>query len=182
MECSAADLNEKTILDGGTRIFNDIPDSTISNSDLTITRGYEYYYYLRSKALGNSGETLYSGMFYDMCGTIEGARLLRPPVVDNLDSIIVVPNPYVISNRANQFGETNLYDQIAFYNLPPVCTIKVYTERGDMIWKKEHTNTSGDDYWDQVTSSMMTVVSGIYIVLFETPQGNSTYRKLIIIR
>ncbi len=182
LDCSASDIDQKTQLNGGTRIFYDIPDSTISNSDLSITRGFDYYYYLRSKATGTGGETLYSGIFYNMCGTIEGARLLRPPVMDNLDSIVVVPNPYVITNRTNQFGEENLYDQIAFYNLPPICTIKVYTERGDMIWKKEHTNTAGDDSWDQVTSSMMTVVSGVYIVLFETPEGKSTYRKIIIIR
>ena len=181
LDCSLADLELKTEVIDGNRVFYDIPDTNIANSDSSLTRGFDYLYYLRAKAV-SGGETLYSGMFYDMCGTIEKAKLLRPPVEDNIDSIVVVPNPYVITNRGNQFGEESLYDQIAFYNLPPVCTIKVFTERGDLIWKKEHTNYSGDDYWDQVTSSNMTIVSGIYIILFEAPGGKSTYRKLIIIR
>jgi len=185
LDCNKNDLETKTSLEDGYRVFEDVPDTNISSSDSTVTRGFGYLYYLRSKARATNGDLLKSGMFFNMCGTIEKAQLLRPPVIDNLDSIVVVPNPYIITNRVNQFGDAasgDLYDQIAFYNLPPVCTIKIFTEKGDLIWQKEHTNGAGDDFWNQVNKANMTIVSGIYIVLFEEPNGKSTFRKFIIIR
>jgi hypothetical protein len=100
-----------------------------------------------------------------------------------MDLIRIVPNPWDIRSRQLQFGtEPILVDRIAFYGLPPVCTIKIFTERGDLIKIIEHTNGSGDDFWHQETESRQIVVSGLYIAYFETPDGRSTFRKFIIIR
>lgn len=38
---------------------------------------------------------------------------------------------------------------------------------GELITTVEHTNGTGDDYWDSTTSSRQIVVSGIYIAVFE---------------
>jgi hypothetical protein len=82
-----------------------------------------------------------------------------------------------------QFGTYEQADQIAFYGLPPVCTIKIYTERGDLIQTLNHTNTAGDELWmDSSTSSRQVVVSGLYIAVFETPDGKKAFRKIVIIR
>lgn len=187
MECDKSELEQVApIVENNMRMYSDLPDTTIENPDpdSSIVRGMDYLYYLQAKTDGsnNKGQPLYSGAFYNMTGMKAKARLLRPAVVNNLDSIVVVPNPYVITNRSNQFGETDAYDRIAFYNLPPECTIKIFTERGDLIKKLEHTDGSGDHIWNQLTSTRITVVSGIYIILFETPEGKSVYRKLIVIR
>ncbi len=99
-----------------------------------------------------------------------------------LDLVRVVPNPYDIRARMFQFGDESQYDRIAFYGLPPVCDLKVYTERGDLIWSKKHTDGSGDELWDSMTSSRQIVVSGIYILYVETPEGESVFRKFVIIR
>ena len=99
-----------------------------------------------------------------------------------LDLVRVVPNPYDIRARMFQFGDKSQYDRIAFYGLPPVCDVKVYTERGDLIWTKKHTDGSGDELWDSMTSSRQIVVSGIYILYVETPEGESVFRKFVIIR
>ena len=99
-----------------------------------------------------------------------------------LDLVRVVPNPYDIRARMYQFGEDFQYDRITFYGLPPVCDVKVYTERGDLIWTKKHTNGSGDELWDSMTSSRQIVVSGIYILYVETPEGESVFRKFVVIR
>jgi len=181
LDCSSADLENKTTLSGGYRVFEDKPDSNVSSSDSTVTRGFGYLYYLRSKATATNGDELKSGMFFNMCGTVTKAQLLRPPY-PNLDSVVIVPNPYIITNRINQFGENDLYDQIAFYNLTEKCTIKIFTERGDLIWKKEHNNGAGDDFSEQVNFANMTIVSGIYIAVFEAPGFKPVYRKFIVIR
>jgi hypothetical protein len=115
-----------------------------------------------------------------------------------LSDIRIVPNPYNIKARNIQFGETDAttLDRLAFYNLPPVCRIKIYTETGDLIETIEHTNGSGDDYWHSLTSSKQVVVSGLYIAYFEVTEdyvdentgellytkGNSVFKKFVIIR
>jgi hypothetical protein len=99
-----------------------------------------------------------------------------------LDLVRVVPNPYDIRSRMFQFGDKSQYDRIAFYNLPPVCKLRIFTERGDMIWQKDHTRGTGDELWDSTTSSGQIVASGIYILYVEAPGQGSIFRKFVIIR
>ena len=115
-----------------------------------------------------------------------------------LSDIRIVPNPFNLKARNVQFGENDLttLDRLAFYNLPPVCRIKIYTETGDLIETIEHTNGSGDDYWHSLTSSDQVVVSGLYIAYFEVTEdykdestgemiyrkGDSIFKKFVIIR
>ena len=100
-------------------------------------------------------------------------------MISTLDSIRVVPNPFHIGARTLQFDSA---DRIAFFGLPPVCTIKIYTERGDLINTIQHSDGSGDELWDSVTSSRQIVVSGLYIAYIEKPNGESAVRKFVIIR
>ena len=109
----------------------------------------------------------------------------------------MVPNPWNIKARNIQFGTTDptTRDRLGFYNLPPICKIKIYTELGDLVATIDHTNGSGDDYWQSLTSSRQVVVSGLYIAYFEVTQdafdkqgnilyknGDSIFKKFIIIR
>jgi len=156
-----------------------------SYDDTSARRGFNYYYYIQSKDNGSTndiqpGTPLYSGKFWTI--TSNPATLQRPAVEDSLEAIRIVPNPYDIRSRAFQFGVDESFDRIAFYNLPPVCTIRIFTERGDLIWEKVHDTYTGDELWDSKTSSGQNVVSGLYLVHFETPEGNSIIRKMIIIR
>jgi len=100
-----------------------------------------------------------------------------------LDLVRVVPNPYDIRARALQFGVTPAQqDRIAFYGLPGVCQIKIFTERGDLIYSINHTKGTGDELWGSTTSSGQVVSSGIYILYVETPDGQHVIRKFVIIR
>lgn len=151
-------------------------------NDTTARRGFDYYYYIVSKDDGSTndqqpGVPLASSKFYTMTNK---PAYLRRPASDELSSIRVVPNPFHIRATTLQFRDAQ--DRIAFFGLPPVCTIKIYTERGDLIQTLEHTDGSGDELWDSLTSSRQVVVSGLYIAYFETPEGESTFRKFIIIR
>jgi len=124
------------------------------------------------------------------------------PVVDQssvvlrnyaLSAIRVVPNPWNIHARNIQYGtaDPTTMDRLGFYNLPPMCKIKIYTELGDLVATINHNNGSGDDYWQSLTSSRQVVVSGLYIAYFEVTEnssdghyrkGDSIFKKFIIIR
>ncbi|OGC02015.1 hypothetical protein A2V82_09045 [candidate division KSB1 bacterium RBG_16_48_16] len=181
--------SESTVIDPLT-VYKKIFECDQSNvvhawDDTTAARGFNYYYYIQSKDDGSTndikpGTPLLSSLFWTL--TSVPAFLRRPAVEDSLEAIRVVPNPYDIRSRVFQFGEKSHYDRIAFYGLPPECTVKIFTERGDLIWEKVHDDGSGDELWDSLTSSGQIVVSGIYIAYFETPTGEAVYRKFVIIR
>ena len=99
-----------------------------------------------------------------------------------LDLVRVVPNPYDIRGRFMQFGDRFQYDRIAFYGLPPICKLKIFTERGDLVWELEHTKGTGSELWDSLTSSGQIIASGIYILYVEVPDGRSVIRKFVVIR
>jgi hypothetical protein len=118
--------------------------------------------------------------------TVNGVNLYTPFEISggqSLDLVRVVPNPYDIRSRTFQFGDSPIQqDRIAFYGLPAVCKLKIFTERGDLIYSINHTNGTGDELWNSTTSSGQVVASGIYILYVETPEGQSVIRKFVIIR
>ncbi|MDQ7053709.1 MAG: fibronectin, partial [candidate division KSB1 bacterium] len=161
----------------------DHPEIVNRYEDTTPQRGFDYYYYIVSYDDGSTndihpGVPLESSRFYTM--TNEPAYLRRA-AGKSLEEIRVVPNPYNIRARDLQFGQSGP-DRIMFLNLPPVCTIKIFTERGDLIYTIEHTDGSGDEAWNSVTKYGQVIVSGVYIVVFETPDGEKTFRKFVVIR
>jgi hypothetical protein len=158
--------------------------------DSSVQRGVAYFYAVTAFDDGTSNGNDYNGPAGSLESnfvrnvTTKSATKLKPGVSD-LDSIRVVPNPYNLSAVEQQFpGEPN---KIIFVNIPAVCTIRIFTESGDLIKTIEH-NGSGDATWGDlpiehmVTSSKQIVVSGVYIAHFETPDGRSAIRKFVIVR
>jgi hypothetical protein len=103
----------------------------------------------------------------------------------------------ILCVNPNRTETTNADEyKIAFLNIPAFCKIRIFTERGDLIQTLEHMDGSGDEFWDSVTSSRQTVVSGVYIAHFEVTQdysdpdtgqllykkGDNTYQKFVVIR
>lgn len=176
--------SEGNVLDWQTvyqKVYETSDPSIISFSDTTAKRGFDYFYYIQSKDDGTQlpGTTLYSSMFWTV--TSIGALLGRPAGT-SLNEVRIVPNPYDIRSRMFQFGDQSQYDRIAFFGLPPICKLKIFTERGDLIWEKDHTTTTGDEIWDSMTSSGQIITSGIYILYVETPEGESLTLKFVVIR
>jgi len=184
-------------------LLTTLPAGQMIYHDVTPIRGFDYFYYVTAVNDGSnnsSGELnppgpLESSRFYTK--TTEPASLKRKQGT-NMDGIIIVPNPYHIEAVDIQF-KTEAPDRIMFYEIPGKCTIKIYSERGDLIETIEHTDGSGDEAWNQMSSSRQLVVSGLYIVYFEVSEdiyeedidgndvlifkkGDSTYRKLIVVR
>ena len=151
-------------------IYEAGPDER-SFDDTQLERGVSYYYYMVSVGddipadpdLNIPAGRLRSNRYYTQ--TYDPAYLQRP-AGKKLSGISVVPNPYNISADTDRLlfpGEPN---KIAFFNIPGYCTIKIYTEIGELIKTIEHDNGRGDEYWRCTTSSDQIVVSGIYIAAF----------------
>jgi hypothetical protein len=155
-----------------------------SYKDTSVIRGLSYYYYLVSKgdpALNNgSGKTPAGALTSNryLTQTYDPA-FLRRAAGNSLADIRVVPNPYNISGNSSVLFDNN---RIGFLNIPGECSIKIYTELGELIYKTDHNDGSGDAYWNSLTSSNQVVVSGIYIVVIETPKGERAFRKFVVIR
>jgi hypothetical protein len=148
-----------------------------SFDDLTPIRGVGYYYHI--VAVYQAGLT--SNRYYTQ--TYDPAYLTRP-AGSSLDQIRIVPNPFILSSSADRlrFGSTER-DKLAFFNIPGQCTIKIYTELGELIYTLEHTDGSGDDYWNCVTSSNQLVVSGVYIaIIIDNVTGEKAVLKFVVIR
>ncbi|MEW5995734.1 MAG: T9SS C-terminal target domain-containing protein, partial [Candidatus Zixiibacteriota bacterium] len=76
--------------------------------------------------------------------------------------------------------------QIHFANLPPRCTIRIYTLDGDLVREIEHDMDPSDpnashDTWNMITRNTQLVVSGLYYWTVEEPDGETQIGKLVII-
>lgn len=150
-----------------------------SYEDLSAERGFDYFYFLEAFDNGtNDDKVLNSSKFFTITNK---AASLKRPAGENFEDIRVVPNPFHISARDFQYG-VSAPDRLMFLNIPPVCTIRIFTERGDLIETIEHTDGSGDEAWNSITSSRQLIVSGLYIAHFEDPEGGSAVRKFTVIR
>jgi hypothetical protein len=112
-------------------------------------------------------------------------------------SVYVYPNPYRrdAAYRSSGFEgrEQNERDRpddrvrrVHFANLPPVCTIRIYSLDGDLVRELEHNVDPSDplsnhDSWDLITRNTQLVVSGLYYWTVETPDGETQIGKIVII-
>jgi len=161
-----------------------------SFKDATAQRGVAYYYYVVTvgdPAL-NTGtgltprDTLFSNRIYTQTYLPVYLKQKRPAGQD-MSGIRIVPNPFLLSSDPSNLRFKDEPDKIAFYNIPGRCKIRIYTELGEQIAEVNHTDGSGDEYWNSITTSRQVVVSGIYIVVFEDMDtGQRSMQKLSIIR
>lgn len=180
--------SERFLSDGdGARIEN----PSIYELDVPI-RGRDYYYYVVSVGNQNNdatgltptGTNLVSNRYYSQ--SYDPARLLRA-AGEAMEEIRVVPNPYNPNIDRSLLLDQDGRDRIAFYEIPGICSIEIYTEVGEIIRTIEHDNGSGDEFWDLRTDFRQRVVSGIYIarIINKDPNddefGRVAIRKIVII-
>ncbi len=170
-----------------TLIYRAGPDER-SYRDTQLERGPSYYYYVVAvdrempgdPALNIPAHTLKSNRYYTQA---YDPTNLKRPAGEKLSDIRVVPNPYNISADPNNLLFPGEGDKIAFFNIPGECTIRIFTESGELIKTIEHTDGTGDAYWNCTTSSNQVIVSGIYLVVVtDHKTGKSSVEKLVVIR
>lgn len=168
-----------------------LPADATSFDDTEVIRGTDYYYYI--VAVGEpqpndptglagtpGGVPLRSSRYFTH--TYQPVNLKRPPfgATGTIEDARVVPNP--VNLGSDQSIRFDREDEIAFFNIPGECTIKIFTETGEMIKVIHHTNGSGDEKWNLTTDARQLLVSGIYIAVIETPDGQRVFRKFTVIR
>lgn len=96
-----------------------------------------------------------------------------------LAPVYLVPNPYFV--RSGFGGANNPDSRVGFYNLPPKCTIRIFSYSGQLVSTFEHTNGKDMEPWYQVTRNEQFIASGVYYFLVTTPDGQETNGKFVII-
>ncbi len=114
---------------------------------------------------------------------------------DEVKNVYVFPNPYRndAGYRQNGFEGLGQEDRsrdrvrkVTFANLPPKCTIRIFTLDGDLVREIHHDFSPADPNssyheWDLVSRNVQLVVSGLYYWVVEDENGNTQIGKLVII-
>jgi hypothetical protein len=102
-----------------------------------------------------------------------------------LDRICVVPNPYVGYSRLEQPGSTSTRrgdTRLQFRNLPPRCTIRIYTLVGELVDTivKDDRNSYAD--WQLLSYEGNRLAYGVYIYHVEVPGVGQKIGRLALIK
>ena len=95
----------------------------------------------------------------------------------------MVPNPYIVSSLfEEEFGVSRREPirQLKFNNLPPRCTITIFTMDGDRIKTIHHESDNGTETWDMRGDGGREIASGVYIYLVQTDAGERIDRFAVI--
>lgn len=90
----------------------------------------------------------------------------------NLNDVYTVPNPYVGYSISENPGRTQVKRgerEIQFRNLPPQCTIRIYTLTGELVDTVEKDDNGSIAYWNLLSSEGMRISYGVYIFHVEAP-------------
>ena len=176
----------------GYTLIAELDAGATSYDDTDLVRGTDYYYYLQ--AVGQAqpddpdGITGTPGGFplrsaQSLTQTYQPVNLKRPPYGSSgtVQDARVVPNPVNLgSDESVRFAQE---DRVAFFNIPGNCTIKIFSEIGELVHTIEHTDGSGDESWNLTTKSRQLLVSGIYIaVITDNDSGAEAIQKFTVIR
>lgn len=139
--------------------------------------GDDYYYSIT--AINTDG--IESGRFLTMTTSPAGMTADFPG--ESLEDVRVVPNPLYVAEGEPLFEPKH---KIAFCKLPPECTIRIFTESGELMSTIVHDNLSGTEYWEEqwslISSGSSRPASGIYIAHIQAPEGEWVARKFVIVR
>jgi hypothetical protein len=116
------------------------------------------------------------------------------------DEVYVYPNPYRIDEgyqgrglqgRNSETPSADRNREVIFANLPPKCTIRIYTLDGDLVRELDHDVDDPPldrpcfeetiDCWNLITRNTQLVVSGLYYWTVESPNGDVQIGKVVII-
>ncbi len=189
----------RRVLSFDTLFYQPIYDSDSTDVGATHTfndsihyYGADVYYYVQSKAkIGindlNADPTTRGRMMYSERTLYPDLNPVRPTNYpqNDLSRIRIVPNPYNIRDPLLTSTLTTTGNRIVFYNLPDTCTIKIYTENGDLVQTIDYPSpgyVGGTDTWNLQTRTQQTAYSGVYIAVFQKKDGEVSYQKFIIVR
>ncbi|GAB4028454.1 MAG: hypothetical protein Fur0012_00840 [Elusimicrobiota bacterium] len=147
---------------------SDIPSSIDRNKLVVATYGDDSGLWVPLSSISDtaahrvSGKTFHFSVF----------QIMELTPGSDLSKIKIYPNPF----KPNTTG-----GRMNFTNIPPGTKIKIFTANGDLI-KKLKAGADGMAQWDGKNDSGNSVASGVYIVLFNSPDGRSKIKKAAVER
>ncbi len=117
-----------------------------------------------------------------------GAKYSSENAKSGLDNVYVVPNPYIGVNEiepttklpGQQRGERRIY----FENLPPQCTIRIFTLSGEHVQTLQHDVTiqNGREFWNLLNKDGFSVAYGVYFAHIDAPGVGEKLIKFALIK
>ncbi|MGB3093060.1 MAG: hypothetical protein WBC42_07615, partial [Candidatus Zixiibacteriota bacterium] len=105
--------------------------------------------------------------------------------------VMVYPNPYRIDGGYvdDKYESEGIYEKrIRFVNLPPRCTIRIYSLDGDLVQVIDHEKEDDAldatiDEWNLISRNTQAVVTGIYLFAVENKDtGENQVGKFVIMK
>ena len=115
--------------------------------------------------------------------SINAPVVSKETIKRDISKIRVVPNPYVVSSLYEpEFGELRREPlrQIQFINLPPECTIYIFTVDADLVKTIHHSSTAGTAVWDLRAEGNREIAPGVYIYVVKTQDSEHMERFAVI--
>jgi hypothetical protein len=98
----------------------------------------------------------------------------------DLSKIRVVPNPYLASAA---WDVSPSQKRLEFINLPPECTIRIYTISGVLVRILDHTaDEGGTEVYDLLTRESLSLASGNYYYHVTTPDGKTHLGRFAVVQ
>jgi hypothetical protein len=119
--------------------------------------------------------------------TVTGKRFDLQKAKLDMDKIAVVPNPYVAAatwEPRSPFRTGRGERRIYFINLPPQCTIRIYTVSGYLVERIDHKDTieNGSEPWNLLSKDGQDIAYGVYIYHVEAPGIGEKIGKFALIK
>ena len=102
-----------------------------------------------------------------------------------LSNIYVVPNPYVAYSLSEEPGRSTTLRgdrDLQFRNLPPKCTIRIYTLLGELVQTIEKDDFTSIAHWDLLSNESQRVAYGIYIYHVDAPEVGEFVGRIAVIK
>lgn len=104
---------------------------------------------------------------------------------EKLSEIYVVPNPYVAYSALEAPGVTATKrgeEKIQFRNLPPRCTIRIYTMVGELVTTIEKDDGSSIADWNLLSNEGQRLAYGVYIFHVDVPEVGEKIGRFALIK
>ncbi len=162
----------ETIIDDTTSVF----DTTIIPIEKKLPKAGDVYHIRTSKPFKK-------GDLYEFESV--SAKFNKAAAKPKLDDIYVVPNPYVaysLSEEPGRAASKRGERQLQFRNLPPQCTIRIYTVTGELVQTIKKDDSSSLAYWDLLSFEGQRVAYGVYIYHVDVPGVGEKIGRLALIK
>lgn len=182
--------------------------NTADTTEAGFLKFYEYEYTIEnlqpSKPYYFSVTAFNRGSFDPKIGIMESSPVINAvreyplPSSETVQreglNVIVFPNPYRIDGGYARVGYENRNRAksaersraIHFANLPPVCSIRIYTVDGDLVRDIKHFHPDGgpgsqEETWNVISRNTQAITTGIYIWHVRSEMGDQL-GKLVIMK